>query len=322
MKSISIKQILTYFLIVYSLSIGCAQNSELVLNKERVVLSAIKGGKSKVDTLIIYSHSKLNSGINIQITGINSSYFKLLVDNPQIESNGSLKIPVQFQPDSTFVGVANADIFINKDEASEVNIKAYGLSIKGLEGKNEPPLSYVIETFGFSIDLGWDTLANHVNSELQGDELPQVLFKKASGKMVEFIPVARYSPPFTLPFGYYSFEKDLPILKEIGVLSNSELFPEHQTLFPEISYGGITFEPHSEPFGFYTTSPSHTAYTEDKWNEKFHKKNAKHACRIYPLKDSKGVIIPNQFLICFEEAFNGDYQDYVFSVKNVEIINY
>ena len=78
------------------------------------------------------------------------------------------------------------------------------MSTKGLEGKNEPQLSWVMKTLGYAINLGWDSLANHIRADLQGDELPQALFKKSGTDAVEMIPVARYSPAFVLPFGYYT----------------------------------------------------------------------------------------------------------------------
>lgn len=40
--------------------------------------------------------------------------------------------------------------------------------------------------------------------------------------------------------------------------------------------------------------------------------------RTYPLKDRAGAAIPNGYLVCFEEAANGDYQDYVFTLYNVK----
>jgi hypothetical protein len=43
-----------------------------------------------------------------------------------------------------------------------------------------------------------------------------------------------------------------------------------------------------------------------------------HACRTYPVRTADGELLGNQFLFCFEEAFNGDYQDYVFLVKNIQ----
>ncbi|MBC8132671.1 MAG: hypothetical protein H7X95_06790 [Deltaproteobacteria bacterium] len=42
-----------------------------------------------------------------------------------------------------------------------------------------------------------------------------------------------------------------------------------------------------------------------------------HRVRVYPLKDRAGVRVPNSYLLGWEEAGNGDYQDFVFVLKNV-----
>jgi hypothetical protein len=42
-----------------------------------------------------------------------------------------------------------------------------------------------------------------------------------------------------------------------------------------------------------------------------------HRVRVYPLKNRAGALVPNSFLLGWEEASNGDYQDYVFILKNV-----
>ena len=42
-----------------------------------------------------------------------------------------------------------------------------------------------------------------------------------------------------------------------------------------------------------------------------------HATRIYPVKDRAGQLVPNAYLVTFEDATNGDYQDYVFLLTNV-----
>ena len=40
------------------------------------------------------------------------------------------------------------------------------------------------------------------------------------------------------------------------------------------------------------------------------------AARIYPVKDRSGQLVPNTYLVTFEDATNGDYQDYVFLLTN------
>jgi hypothetical protein len=61
-------------------------------------------------------------------------------------------------------------------------------------------------------------------------------------------------------------------------------------------------------------------YSEDVWNMVFNPTHASHATRIFPVKDIAGNPVANTYLLCMEEAANGDYNDYVFLVKNVQPI--
>ena len=65
------------------------------------------------------------------------------------------------------------------------------------------------------------------------------------------------------------------------------------------------------PFGFFVDSKSfgRKTYTQDGLNT-----NIPHGVRTYPAKNRAGVLVPNTYLVTFEDAQNGDYQDYVFLV--------
>jgi hypothetical protein len=308
--------------LIFSFLLGsCSKKLVLDINKQEIILSAIKGDKSKLEKLIITNNHESKVELNIEFKGENSEFFKIIDAVPKnINAKESVEIPIQFQPNEDFIGVVKAQLVINSEKKKQISVTLGGLSARGLEGKNEPALSLILQTLVFKIDVGWSSLANTVKPDLQGEEISQTLFKKVTKKDVEVIPVARYSPAFLLPFGYYTIENDSINLHDVGILADSKKDSEHQTLFPEINDGKATFNPKNASFGIYTTSPSHNSYSEDKWNKKYHKKNAAHATRIYKMKDAEGKVIPNQFLICFEEAFNGDYQDYVFILKNVETI--
>lgn len=219
---------------------------------------------------------------------------------------------MSFQPESDFIGIARATLILKYNNNLKTTFPLSGLSTKALEGKNEPPSADVVNTLRYQIDLGWTSLGNITKSDLQDEEIAVSLFKKANLGAVDMIPVARYSPPFKLPFGYYTVGDSLPKLHEVGILADSKSYPEHQTLYPAIKNGNSSFEPLDQLFGFYTTSPSHDAYSEDIWNAKLFKKHVAHACKIYSVKDASGQWLENQYLVCFEEAQNGDYQDYVF----------
>jgi hypothetical protein len=287
----------------------------LQANKDRVVLSAIKGADSKPDTIKLTPVVKKMSVI-VRITGEHADFFKI-VTSPKITFSGSAEnLVVVFHPDESFLGLAQAVIEIRKHN---LKIPITGLSTKALEGENEPTLATITRALGYEIRLGWETLAHNLTPTLQGNELRPVLFRKADSNMaVQMIPVARYSPDFPVVFGLYTNTTKGPVQHQIGILKKAEKFPEHQTLFPDFSGSSSAYDPGNNEFGFYAISPTHTAYSEDVWNILFHPTHAAHAMRIYPVSDEQGKLLPDTYLVCMEEAANGDYNDYVFLVRNVQ----
>lgn len=282
-------------------------NAAAQTNKNKhLIFSALNGNTSKTASVVLSENAAA-----IKWHGDDSAFFK-------IDSKTSKQIEVSFQPSLGFIGLATANVQL-KNSAGKIilDLNLTGLSAKGLEGENEPPLSQIVEALGYSINVGWNSLANNSLPQLQGEEISSAVFRKASQGKVEMIPVARYSPDFELPFGFYNNENGNINKHQVGVLSKATKFPEHQCLFPSISSGIISFDPGNSSFGFYTVGPTHTSYSEDAWNILFYPDNAVHATRIYPLKDKSGKPVSNSYLLCFEEAKNGDYNDYVFIVKNI-----
>lgn len=292
-----------------------AQVSPPAINK-KVILSAIKGTLSKPDTIMLAVKTGSLTRKNITLTGGDAAAFKILsyANSGAKES----KVVVAYQPVPDFIGIQRAGLQVKNSAGKSIaEIDLTGLSTNGLEGENEAPLSRVIDALGYKIDIGWTSLAHHARPALQGDEIPASLFRKAGNAKIEIIPVARYSPDFELPFGYYTNTPTGPARQEIAVLTKAGKYPEHQALFPAIVSGSSAFDPGGNVFGFYSTSPTHTAYSEDVWNMLLFPEHAIHATRIYHVKDRKGSSIKDTYLVCFEEAKNGDYNDYVFLVKNI-----
>lgn len=312
---------LSIFILLLSIVGGTELVAQTTMDNE-LIFSAIKGEKSKERSLSFTNTGKAILNPEIELEGENAQFFYLVSKIPNtINPDESVELAVIFRPSADFIGLAQGKLQIIDNGSSVGQFLLKGLSTKALEGKNEPPLADVVKALGYNIHLGWESLGNHMRPDLQGEEVSQSLFQKAEKGKVEMIPVARYSPPFPLPFGYYIVEDNNPVVSEVGALSDSESYPEHQTLFPALAEGNSNFDPKGKAFGFFTTSLEHTAYSEDRWNTKPSNKNTEHRCRIYRVKDSEGRVLPNQFLVCFEEASNGDYQDYVFLVKNIKPVN-
>src|SRR3546814_1432506 len=98
------------------------------------------------------------------------------------------------------------------------------------------------DALGYRINLGWESLANHCKPELQGDEIAASLFEMAKKGPVKITPVARYSPDFELPFGYYINGSEGAVKHQVGTLAKAGPYPEHTALLPEMG-GGVSFDP-------------------------------------------------------------------------------
>ncbi len=297
---------IVFWTILFAITVTGSYAQKPTLINKALIFSAIKASVSKPAYLILPPVVK-----TVKIVSGDISSFRIV-------SFQQGNLSVAFTPAVELADIVKAKIEA-KNAAGELVVKVdlTGLSTKGLEGENEAPLAKIIEALGYKVNTGWTGLANHIGQELQGEELSASLFRKAGNGKVQITPVARYSPDFELPFGYYIDSASSPAKHQVGVLAKAGKYPEHQTLYPTVARGSTNFDPGTSIFGFYTTSASHSAYSEDVWNMLQYPANAIHATRIYPLKNEFGQPLKNTFLLCFEEAKNGDYNDYVFLLENI-----
>ena len=73
--------------------------------------------------------------------------------------------------------------------------------------------------------------------------------------------------------------------------------------------------PADAPFKFWMKGPKYRSTTG---SEPVEGATIKHTARIYPVSDFQGRVMENAWLVGFEEAANGDYQDAVFLLENVK----
>lgn len=257
----------------------------------------------------------------ITTSGNDAGNFTPSFTSQTIPAGQFVTLDITFSPAGT-VGALETVLNISSNDPTfpTFPVNLYGLSTNGLEGGNEPFMINILATLGLNLNPGFTGLTSNTNNFPLGEEVLEPLFRKVGNGNVELIPIGRYSPDFILPYGYYEDNDDTsaPTLNEVGQLSASSNPPEHQTLFPAIVSGGSSFDPGTADFGLYTTSPSHTAYTEDALNALLHPSQVAHAVRVYPAKDRNENLLANTYLLGFEEASNGDYNDYMFLLTNVE----
>jgi hypothetical protein len=101
---------------------------------------------------------------------------------------------------------------------------------------------------------------------------------------------------------------------------------------PLVAGSAITFDPGTSSFGIWVYSDQKT----ETWNEGGNTINGDydfsqdalnsptatpgiHRFKVYPLKDATGTVVPQSYMLAVEEAGNGDYQDYVFVLGNVNV---
>ncbi|WP_347157367.1 malectin domain-containing carbohydrate-binding protein [Pontibacter chitinilyticus] len=252
---------------------------------------------------------------SITKTGPNQALFTVAGTPATLEAGETATVNVTFAPNAVGNLEAALEIASNDPAAPIKTVGLYGLSTSGFEGGNEPPLANVVKTLGYGINVGWTTLSSSMDSDAKGEEALVPLFEKAGNGNVTITPVARYSPAEELPFGWYTGAAATS-LNQVGVLLGGS--PNHQTLFPGLASGGSTFDPQTATFGIYVDSKTFNrkTYTEDNLNAQTNA-GFDHRVRIYPMKGRDGQAVPNSYLVCFEDAENGDYQDYVFVLTNV-----
>ena len=229
----------------------------------------------------------------------------------QLVAGGHLALTLVFAPDGGGpIGPVSGKVQVHSDVAGDLTLSLYGLVTPGLQGANEPPLLDVVQTLGYDIDVGWSNLAGGMESTPKGDEVQVSRFVRATASEVTMDPVARYAPDEAVPFGYTS--PDGGTLHPIATL----VVGQEQTLLPDIQTGGKrAFNPGDAPFGLYVHDQTNARndYTLDALNAA-----PQHRTRVYPLKNRQGLAVPNSYLVGFEEASNGDYQDFVFVLGNAK----
>jgi hypothetical protein len=288
-----------------------ASARDLAVSPAELVFSAVQNVRSAPQTISLKNPSMAAvtiESVTLDTAAQGTTSFELMSGpkaGSMVLAGDTATAQIIFHP--TGIGVFKSSVMIKtSNPVGQKTVGLFGLGAKGLEGENEPPLKLVVETLGFSIDVGGATLALGTGAAPIGDEVAAFRFKASGAMPVELIPVARYSPQGLLPYGYYTASGEVVI----GTI----LADQNQTLYPATQAGSkSTFDAPAGEFGIFTVS-AHKTYTEDTKNTG---NQTIHAVRTYPLKNRAGMPIPNSYLLCMEEAANGDYQDYVFQLSNV-----
>jgi hypothetical protein len=279
-----------------------------------VSLSAVNGQKTRNATLVVRNPSSAAIATNLAITGSGLHRFKATAADSVIPPQGSTTITVEFSASRTY-GRFSAGLQIGgKDDGTFVILQ--GMSLAAFEGKNEPPLQSIVHALGIPLDVGGTKLELDTKEAVIGQSAAIPAFVAAGGGKIRVTPLARFSPKGATPFGIVlSGESEL--LEKGRLADSTDAVPDaHQCLFPPLEGGAafVEFDAPGKPFAFYMKG-----HKFDSFSDPAIKTAAAipHTGRIYPVTFYEGREMKNSWLVGFEEAANGDYQDALFLIENV-----
>ena len=267
-----------------------------LLAQERLVMSGVKGHSVRPGIL----SSPFES---VEIRGKDAPAFSFKSEN----GIGKILFDASHGKNSYFAELVS----------DHQTIPLAAIALDKFEGHNEPPLQMILEVLGADVNPGGTKLRLNTQENTIGDSLLATAFEPITGEPFQIKGLARFSPKGVTPFGFVLPDGKL---QKIGSLDNvSEKIPDaHQCLLPPTlpTPDGITVENPPKRFGLYLKARHYTSVTEPGAA-----KGApiKHTARVYPVTKLLGRDFKNAFLVCFEEASNGDYQDAVFLIEGVKI---
>jgi hypothetical protein len=271
--------------------------------------------------------------IDVALTGPDADRFEILEPAAfpvQVDPGAELNLSVRVITEDSALGPAPAQDdgatvleaeLVATAGATEASLRFYGLVLTYVE--LEPTFGQILDAFPYDANVGAaQNDANPNPGTLPGveagtDEVgAQRLRRVDAGQPVTLVPIARFSPPGELPFGYYS-PGNPGQATEVGVMSR-ETDPhtndKSRMLEPPLARGSTEFDPGDGAFSlFMEPEGASPIYGEDAENS-----DGQHRVKVFVLHDGGGAAIPNTYLVGGEEASNGDYQDYVFVISNVE----
>ncbi|WP_348525649.1 malectin domain-containing carbohydrate-binding protein [Litorihabitans aurantiacus] len=313
---------------LYLLRVPASQQAASVkVSKDELVLSAARSNagnasaaqKTDVESFTITNSSTETVALTGAITGANASEFSVVPTSAvpaALAAGASATIQVRFTPGTT-AGERSAVLTLDGGRTT-IRLGLFGLATNGIEGGNEPSLNNVLGTLGYEVNVGWTNLEGGMSPAAQGEEVLEPLFVRSGTGPVTWKALAHYAPPENIPFGWYTGDGTAADRRQLGAINGTNTAGGgYQSLLPPVTAGStMSFDPGAATFGFYYYSGVFNRYgfTEDRLNTPA--ANA-HRARIYPAKNRSGVLIANTYIVAFEDASNGDYQDYLFLVSGI-----
>jgi hypothetical protein len=274
--------------------------------------------------------------LTLSLTGADAARFKITAPAaPQLNlaPGADADVKLSITTDNAMLGAAPAQ----KDGATVLNaalevsggaqklsVRNYALVLTYVE--LEPTFGQILKAFpAWTTKLpSWlpDNANPNPGSPLPGvvaatDEVAAPQFERLDAtKPVTFRPIARFSPPGQVPFGWYEPGKIASRTTAATMAQEKDPHTNDKSrqLEPPLASGSISFEPTVAKFGIWM-APAGVGLLTSNDADGF---DSQHRVRTWTLRDGSGAVLPGSFLVGGEEANNGDYQDYVFVLTNVK----
>lgn len=283
-------------------------------NQRLVSLSAVKGTPSRSQTITITNPLDHAVSAGLSVIGKDASAFDVIGDTLTLGAGESMNVSVRFKPTH---GAARYSAGLRVGSAEEgAFVILQGVGLQAFEGKNEPPLQLIVDAFGIPVNVGSRALELDTKDAVVGDGVAAPYFQKAGEGKVRITPLARFSPPGTTPFGMVV--KGTTDLVELGNLADSETVADaHQSVLPPLSgeEPSVSFDAPEQGFAVYLHAHQYVSFTDPELPTEA---KIAHTARVFPVTHFQGKAMENSWLIGFEEAANGDYQDALFLIENVQ----
>lgn len=286
----------------------------LLSSRSQVALSAVKDKPARSAKFTVKNPLDQPLPVAISIEGADATAFSATAPTATLGADESLEITVRFNP-ARGAGRYSASLRVGTVEQG-TSVSLQGIGLAAFEGKNEPPLQEIVHALGIPIDVGGTKLELDTKADTIGASVDVRYFAKAADGKVRITPLARFSPPGATPFGMVA--KGGTTLLEAGKLASSESVEDaHQCLFPPLEGGAesVGIEPPAEGFAFYLKAHQYVSFTDPKLPTQA---KITRTARVYPASRLTGRVLKDAYVIGFEEAANGDYQDALFLLENVK----
>lgn len=286
------------------------------LRADRTVASAssVKGQPTRKVEISIKNPSKTERPADLVVSGKDAAAFKATISSPKIPAGGSAMVTIEYTPDGP-PSRSSAGLQIGSREEG-VFVILQGVHLAAFEGKNEPPLQSIAAALGIPMNAGGSKLELDTKADTIGSSRNVRVFRAASAGKVKVTPLARFSPTGVVPFGFFEDGQVTPT--EIGALADSgSAFPDaHQCLFPPLvsTSASVEVTAPEKPFSFFMKGHKYLSCTD---RQRPTTATIAHTARTYPVHAFQGKRLENAWVVGFEEAENGDYQDSLFLLENV-----